>query len=111
MNALIATETQKQMKESLRGARYQVVVGIAVDFGPLNATETFMPSKTKRNGKAGRGFAPRSVMPGVKIVKTLRVTSKCGHETDHPLNTPRKWLRAATQRMCLDCECREWEQH
>lgn len=29
----------------------------------LYDTENFMPTKTKRNGKAGRGFAPRSVMP------------------------------------------------
>lgn len=27
----------------------------------LADTENFMPTKTKRNGKAGRGFAPRSV--------------------------------------------------
>lgn len=26
----------------------------------LNDTGNFMPTKTKRNGKAGRGFAPRS---------------------------------------------------
>lgn len=29
-------EAQKQLKESLRGARYQVVGGIAMDFGPDN---------------------------------------------------------------------------
>lgn len=43
----------------------------------LKDTEKFMPSKTKRNGNAGRGFAPRSVRLRQCAPDMLNVGERC----------------------------------